>query len=100
VLENQIPVSNNKTPRAQRRDVFELIFGHAGRVVGLGLILGIAGSLAASRLLRALLFEVTPQDPVTLGAVALVLVSTSFVACWLPARRAANVDPMVALRSE
>jgi putative ABC transport system permease protein len=85
---------------AQRGDILRLVFSQAGKLVGIGLVVGLAGSLAGSRLLRALLFEVSPQDPATFVAVALMLVGATFVACWLPARRAARVDPMVALRCE
>lgn len=85
---------------AQRGDILRLIFSQAGKLVGIGLVIGLAGSLAGSRLLRALLFEVSPQDPVTLVVVAVVLVSVAVAACWIPARRAARVDPMVALRCE
>jgi putative ABC transport system permease protein len=85
---------------AQRRDILRLVFSQAGKLIGIGLFIGVAGSLIGTRLLRALLFEVSPQDPATLGAVAVVLIGATLLACWWPARRAAKVDPMVALRSE
>jgi len=69
-------------------------------IVGGGLALGIGGSLLLTRLLRSLLYETSSQDPVALAAVALVLALVGLVACWLPARRAARVDPMIALRAE
>ena len=82
-----------------------------GRVLGLivgrglaltfgGITVGAAGALAATRLLRGLLFEIAPTDPGVLGGVAVLLAGTTLLACWLPARRATKVDPMVALRSE
>jgi putative ABC transport system permease protein len=67
-------------------------------VAGLGL--GIGGALAASRLLQGLLFGVEPHDPVTLAAVCAVLAVVGVAACWVPAARAARVDPGVALRAE
>jgi putative ABC transport system permease protein len=63
-----------------------------------GLAVGLAGSLALTRLLGSLLFEASPRDPITLMAVAAVLAGVAFLACYIPARRAASVDPMVALR--
>ena len=63
------------------------------RLVGLGLVIGLGCSLLAARSLRGLLFNVTVTDPVTLGATVGVLVITTLVACYLPARRSASVDP-------
>ena len=66
----------------------------------MGVAIGIAGALVLTRTVESLLFGVTATDPLTFGAVTLLLVATALLACYLPARRAANVDPMVALRSE
>ena len=66
----------------------------------LGIALGLAGAFALTRLLRTLLFEIEPTDPLTFGGVAAVLAIAAFAACYIPARRAASVDPIVALRSE
>jgi putative ABC transport system permease protein len=70
------------------------------KLVGFGLVLGILGALSLSHFLTKLLYEITPTDPATFVAVPLVLLLVAFLASWLPARRAARVDPMVALRTE
>ncbi|MEO5959533.1 MAG: FtsX-like permease family protein, partial [Opitutaceae bacterium] len=85
---------------ASAQDVQRLVLGGAARMVALGLLLGVAGALAFARGLQALLFRTSPADPLTLLAAAGVLVVVAFLACWLPARRAAKVDPIVALRAE
>ena len=85
---------------AQRAQVLGLMLAMGGRLVFVGLIIGIAASLASTRLLRSQLFGVQPADPAAYAAVAGVLAVVTFFACYLPARRAAAVDPMVALRQE
>jgi ABC-type antimicrobial peptide transport system permease subunit len=85
---------------AQREDVMLLILGQGGRLVLIGLILGLAGALATSRFLAAMLYNLAPYDPMTLIGVALLLALVALLACWLPARRATKVDPLVALRHE
>jgi predicted permease len=85
---------------AQHRDIIRLIMGQAGKLIGLGLLIGLAGSLAGSRLLQALLFEVSPYDPVSLVLIVLLLSTVALLACYLPARRATKVDPNIALRCE
>ena len=80
--------------------VRRMILGEGGALLGAGLIAGFAGALFAAQLLRGLLFGVTPHDPATLGAVACALAAVGLAACWLPAARAARVDPAVALRAE
>jgi len=79
-----------------RRDVLERALG----TIGVGAVLGIAGALASSRVLSALLFEVSPTDPVTLVGVCLLLFAVALVAAYVPAQRATKVDPAEALRSE
>lgn len=66
----------------------------------LGLVLGVAGALLLMRWLKALLFEVSLSDPLTLGVVAVLVVAVSLLACWTPARRASRVDPVIALRAQ
>jgi putative ABC transport system permease protein len=71
-----------------------------GRLVLVGLAIGVAVSLASTRLLRSQLFGVQPADPLSYAAVAILLGLVALLACYIPARRAANVDPLVALRQE
>jgi putative ABC transport system permease protein len=77
-----------------------MILGQGLRTVLIGVVIGLAGSLAVTRAIQSLLFGVTPSDPLTLAAVMLLLVVVALLACYIPARRAAKVDPMVALRYE
>lgn len=83
---------------ASRRGLLVLVVRHGMGLALAGLVLGVAGSLALTRLLSTLLYGISPRDPVTLAAVAAVLLSVAALACYVPARRASNVDPMVALR--
>ncbi len=85
---------------ADRGSVGRLVVGQGARLALAGLGIGVVGSLAVSRLLAALLYGVRPGDPATLATVAVGLGAVSLLASWLPARRAARVDPMVALREE
>jgi predicted permease len=85
---------------AQARQVLRMILAQGAWLVGLGLLLGVAGALLLRKVLASVLFGVTPTDPMILGAVVLVLSFVSFLACYLPARRATRVDPLVALRNE
>jgi putative ABC transport system permease protein len=85
---------------AARRDVLALVVGRAMRLVSVGLVIGLAAALGAGQLLRSQLIGVGPRDPLTLTAIALLLSAVAFGASWLPARRAARTDPMVALRYE
>ena len=85
---------------AQWSDLRRLVLGHGMRLVMTGVVLGLAAALALSRVVRSLLFEVSATDPSTFLAVALTLLLAAAAACWLPARRAARVDPMTALRAE
>jgi ABC-type lipoprotein release transport system permease subunit len=73
---------------------------HGMRLAGLGFAMGLIAALAAGRLLSGLLHEVHPSDPVTIVLTALALAAVALAACYIPARRAAKVDPIVALRHE
>jgi putative ABC transport system permease protein len=81
-------------------DVLRLVLGQGARLVGLGLLLGLGGSIAAGHAIESMLYRTTVWDPVTLVLVVGILAGTALLACWLPARRATKVDPMVALRAE
>jgi putative ABC transport system permease protein len=85
---------------AERRDVLRLVLARALRIVAAGLFVGLAGAAAATRVLRAFLFEVTPTDPIAFAVVTLLLMAVGLTAAWLPARRATRVDPCAALRAE
>ena len=85
---------------ARPRDVALQVQGHAAIWAGAGVAAGLAGSLAFARMVRGLLFEVPPGDPVSLAAAVMVLAATAVLAAWLPAHRAARTDPVVALRQE
>ena len=85
---------------ASRRDVLRMVVGGGLRLAVAGVLIGVALSLAAGRLISTLLFGVRPSDPLTFTAVAATLLATAVFAAWIPARRATRVDPMVALRYE
>ena len=85
---------------AMRRDVMRWVFSSGMQPVVIGLLAGVAGAVTMASALRSLLFGITPTDPVSFGSVVLVLLLTSGLACYLPARRAAALDPMTALRHE
>ena len=85
---------------AQRRDVLNLVVGEGAKLALLGVAIGIGAALGLTRVMASLLFEVKPTDPATFAIVAIFLVIVGIVACYIPARRAMRVDPMVALRHE
>ena len=80
--------------------VQRMVLSEGGALVGLGLALGVAGALLLSRLIRGLLFGVAPHDPATLAGVALLMAAVGVAACWLPALRAARIQPSAALRAQ
>jgi ABC-type antimicrobial peptide transport system permease subunit len=85
---------------ASRRDILALVVRQGMRLTGLGVAIGLGGAAAASRALITLLFGVSPLDPVTyLGVIALAA-GVAAIACWVPAWRAARVDPSITLRAE
>lgn len=85
---------------AQWSDVLKLILSSGMWLVAIGLTIGLLGAWALTRLMSSLLFEVSPTDPITFGAVALCVILAALLACLIPARRAIRVDPLVALRYE
>lgn len=85
---------------AQRRDVLRLVLQQGMLPVAFGSAAGTAGSLAAARLISSQLYGVSPTDPLTLASIILLLLAIALLSCWLPARRAAKIDPMEALRHE
>jgi putative ABC transport system permease protein len=85
---------------AQRSDILKLILGHGLAMTLIGIAVGVGASFALARLLSSLLFGVSPTDPLTIAGVALLLSAVGLLACYIPARRATRIDPMVALRYE
>ncbi|MFI5127336.1 MAG: FtsX-like permease family protein, partial [Candidatus Acidiferrales bacterium] len=85
---------------AQRKDVLQLIVGEAARLAVIGLVIGIAASFAMTRLISSLLFGLSATDPLTFAAVAMLLSLVAVLASYIPARRAMQLDPMIALRYE
>jgi len=85
---------------AQRVDIFRMAVGEGMQLVAIGLIIGLAGAAALTRFVRTMLFDVNAADPVTFSAISFMLAAVAFLACYVPARRATRVDPLVALREE
>jgi putative ABC transport system permease protein len=83
---------------AQALDVVRLVSGQSLRLVAIGAVIGLAGAAAGGGVLRRTLYGVTAVDPLAYAAVATLLAVVAFLACWIPARRATRVDPMIALR--
>jgi ABC-type antimicrobial peptide transport system permease subunit len=85
---------------AERGSVLRMILQQAGEMVLLGVVVGLAAALALTRLMASMLFEVSAHDPLTFLGVAVLLGAVALTACYLPARRATRVDPIIALRYE
>jgi predicted permease len=85
---------------AQRGDVLRLIIGQGMRLLMIGLVCGFAGVFGLGHLLQSLLFGIEAHDAATIAGVSAILAVVALLACWIPARRAAGVDPVIALRSE
>ena len=85
---------------ASPRDIFRLVVGQGMGLVLIGVGIGLAASLALTRFLESMLFGVSATDPATFAGVALLLAAVALLACYIPARRATRVDPLVALRYE
>jgi putative ABC transport system permease protein len=85
---------------AQAADVRRLFMTHGVKLVAIGLVIGVGAALALTRLMSTLLFGVQATDPMTYVVVSLVLGAIALVATYLPARRAARIDPIVALRTD
>src|SRR5262245_17375828 len=85
---------------ARNGDVLKMVLRHGLKLTALGLLIGLAAAYALTRYMQSLLFGVKPTDPLTFAAIALLLVAVALLACWVPARRATEVDPLEALRTE
>ena len=85
---------------ASRQQLAAMVIKQSMLPIGAGAILGVAGSLASGRLLRQFLFQVKPGDPQVIATIVVLLIGVGLLASWLPARRAASIDPLVALRDE
>jgi ABC-type antimicrobial peptide transport system permease subunit len=85
---------------ARRRQISGMLLRQGIRLLAIGLLVGFAGAFALSRLIRSLLFSVSAADPAVYLAVNLLLGGAAMLACWIPARRAARIDPMITLRAE
>jgi putative ABC transport system permease protein len=85
---------------AQPRDVLRLVLGQGGKLVGVGLVLGLGATIAAARAMGSMLFNTSTQDPLTLCLITFVLAIVALVACFFPANRATKVNPIEALRAE
>jgi len=85
---------------AQKIDALKLIVGQGMRLAFIGVVIGLAGSIVLTQFIETLLFEVKAIDPLTYALIASLIVLVSMLACYLPARRASKVDPLVALKYE
>jgi putative ABC transport system permease protein len=100
VVENTQQIGIRMALGAQRSDVLRVILGQGMRMTVAGIVIGLGAALGLTRLMSSLLFGIGSTDPWTFTSVAVLLLGVAAAACYLPARRAMNVDPMVALRQE
>jgi putative ABC transport system permease protein len=85
---------------AQQANILKLVVGEGMLLAIIGTVIGVAGALAISGLLQKLVYEISPTDPVTIAAITATILCVSLLAAYVPARRAARIDPMTALRNE
>jgi len=85
---------------AAQGGIFKLVIVQGVRLAAIGLVLGLIAALAMTRAMKSLLVGVSPTDPMTFAAISVFFFVIAILACWLPARRAAGVDPVVALRAD
>ena len=85
---------------AERGNIFGMVMGQGARLAGAGIAIGFAGALVGTRSLASFLYGVRPADPLTFGAVLLLFATVALLACYLPAKRATRVDPMISLRHD
>jgi len=85
---------------ARSNEVLRMVLKQGLSLVGVGVALGLVGAVSFSRVLEGMLFNTDPTDPATFAAVSLLFVAAALAACWVPARRATRVDPIVALKSD
>ena len=85
---------------AAQSNIFRLIVGQAMLLVAISMAIGLFGAFMATRFLSSMLYGVAAWDPITFASIATLIAAVAFLACWLPARRAARVDPVIALRAE
>jgi ABC-type antimicrobial peptide transport system permease subunit len=85
---------------AQRGNMFKLVLKDGFKLAIIGIAVGIAGALALTHYLRSLLFGISATDPIIFAGISLMLIAITLLACFIPARRAMRVDPMIALRYE
>jgi putative ABC transport system permease protein len=100
VAQNKREIGLRMALGAEPRDILKLVVGHGMLLAGIGVAFGLAGALAITRVMNNWLFGVSATDPITFGVLAFLLLGVAFVACFIPARRATRVDPMIALRHE
>jgi ABC-type antimicrobial peptide transport system permease subunit len=81
-------------------EVLALVVGQGARLAAVGVVIGLAGAVGLTRVMRTLLFDVSPLDPIAFTASALLLIGVAILATWVPARRAAHIDPQRAIRAD